>query len=781
MGSGAGDKKEEKKEDTDKTVLDASNAGYKMLSKMGWKPGKGLGAKEDGKVAPVGAAKAASDKSGAAAGSAHGVGSQHTWDLDGSEDVYEQYRKRMSQNPFWNVFATEMTSEGYPVRPGQGDCSFYMKTGQCKLGARCKWNHPHKGVSTFENVYLGTGACGAPNDLDAGAGAARLHAPLEEPPVAVTRVQMVSDMQLEGGGCRAIAKIHIPARLEDGRHSDVRGILLGPGGSTLKRLISESGCHLALRGRGSCCDACRCRSCVENAHKPPHLQEQLHVRAEYEGLAQWRDLFLNNAELLIRAALAPGTDTPAGGAGAGVGAAETAEAKAADSALPNPGEKKLDKKAKSEANFRMLGSGGGTAADAQPPAEPAGNAAAPKKRSRWDTKTETADAAAGAPCGGEDGGDAKRGGGSSEKQHGPVGCNSTCSLFVYNCPAGWDDEAIKQTFSPYGAIVSATIIKDKSTGASKRFGFVNFDNPITAQQAQQGMNGHEVDEKEGNRLKVQLTLRRLETVPPSQGLKEMATTEMTSEGYPVRPGQGDCSFYMKTGQCKLGARCKWNHPHKGVSTFENVYLGTGACGAPNDLDAGACAAKHARAQWMVPYKQTSSQVERRVLESLSRGGTRCTCIRVSSILLSSRVELHSRSSPNKWRTHEALHAFFSNPANSFLSNPANSGKPQVLLPPAEPEAAYIAFDNYEHLRHFTRFRQQLIGGMRVRLEPVQRTQCPDGQWLTLCASPAAIAGATATPTGAADCSCPPPGRAAQQVDLSIYLSIYVCVCMCVCM
>jgi hypothetical protein len=249
----------------------------------------------------------------------------------------------------------------------------------------------------------------------------------------------------------------------------------------------------------------------------------------------------------------------------------------------------------------------------------------------------------------------------------------------------------------------------------------------------------------------------------------------------VRPGQGDCSFYMKTGQCKLGARCKWNHPHKGVSTFENVYLGTGACGAPNDLDAGACAAKHARAQWMVPYKQTSSQVERRVLESLSRGGTRCTCIRVSSILLSSRVELHSRSSPNKWRTHEALHAFFSNPANSFLSNPANSGKPQVLLPPAEPEAAYIAFDNYEHLRHFTRFRQQLIGGMRVRLEPVQRTQCPDGQWLTLCASPAAIAGATATPTGAADCSCPPPGRAAQQVDLSIYLSIYVCVCMCVCM
>jgi len=85
----------EKKEEKDKTVLDSSNTGYKLLSKMGWKAGKGLGAKEDGKVAPVGAEKGASDKSGAAAGSAHGVGSQHTWDLDGSEDVFEQYRKRM--------------------------------------------------------------------------------------------------------------------------------------------------------------------------------------------------------------------------------------------------------------------------------------------------------------------------------------------------------------------------------------------------------------------------------------------------------------------------------------------------------------------------------------------------------------------------------------------------------------------------------------------------------------------------------------------------------------
>lgn len=85
----------DQKKEPEKVVLDASNAGFKMLSKMGWKAGKGLGANEDGKVVPVGAEKSSSDKSGAAAGSAHGVGSSHTWDLDGTEDVFEQYRKRM--------------------------------------------------------------------------------------------------------------------------------------------------------------------------------------------------------------------------------------------------------------------------------------------------------------------------------------------------------------------------------------------------------------------------------------------------------------------------------------------------------------------------------------------------------------------------------------------------------------------------------------------------------------------------------------------------------------
>jgi len=47
--------------------------------------------------------------------------------------------------------------------------------------------------------------------------------------------------------------------------------------------------------------------------------------------------------------------------------------------------------------------------------------------------------------------------------------------------------------------------------------------------------------------------------------KDRGTGEVTAEGYPLRPGMSDCTFYMKTGQCKFATTCKYNHPHKGLS------------------------------------------------------------------------------------------------------------------------------------------------------------------------------------------------------------------------
>ncbi|PRQ30268.1 putative transcription factor C3H family [Rosa chinensis] len=35
-------------------------------------------------------------------------------------------------------------SKELPVRPGEADCPFYLKTGSCKYGATCRYNHPDR-------------------------------------------------------------------------------------------------------------------------------------------------------------------------------------------------------------------------------------------------------------------------------------------------------------------------------------------------------------------------------------------------------------------------------------------------------------------------------------------------------------------------------------------------------------------------------------------------------------------------------------------------------------
>lgn len=69
-----------------KSSIGADNIGHKLLAKMGWKEGKGMGAKEDGRTAPV-AAAATADSLGLGA-KAHGT-------VEAEDDMYEQYRKRM--------------------------------------------------------------------------------------------------------------------------------------------------------------------------------------------------------------------------------------------------------------------------------------------------------------------------------------------------------------------------------------------------------------------------------------------------------------------------------------------------------------------------------------------------------------------------------------------------------------------------------------------------------------------------------------------------------------
>lgn len=83
------------------------------------------------------------------------------------------------------------------------------------------------------------------------------------------------------------------------------------------------------------------------------------------------------------------------------------------------------------------------------------------------------------------------------QKEGPEGAN----LFIYHLPQEFTDADLMQTFMPFGNVLSAKVFIDKSTNLSKCFGFVSYDNPVSAQNAITSMNGFQIGTK---RLKVQL-------------------------------------------------------------------------------------------------------------------------------------------------------------------------------------------------------------------------------------------------------------------------------------
>lgn len=84
-----------------------------------------------------------------------------------------------------------------------------------------------------------------------------------------------------------------------------------------------------------------------------------------------------------------------------------------------------------------------------------------------------------------------------KQQEGPDGCN----LFIYHLPSEFSDVDLAQTFCTFGSILSAKVFIDKNTNLSKCFGFVSYDNVVSASNAIQAMNGFQIGIK---RLKVQL-------------------------------------------------------------------------------------------------------------------------------------------------------------------------------------------------------------------------------------------------------------------------------------
>jgi RNA recognition motif-containing protein len=66
------------------------------------------------------------------------------------------------------------------------------------------------------------------------------------------------------------------------------------------------------------------------------------------------------------------------------------------------------------------------------------------------------------------------------------------NIYVGNLPYSASEEDLEQAFSAYGQVASVSIIKDRMTGQSKGFGFVEMPVAAEAQQAIAGLNGKEL-------------------------------------------------------------------------------------------------------------------------------------------------------------------------------------------------------------------------------------------------------------------------------------------------
>ncbi|MBI2611732.1 RNA-binding protein [Candidatus Gottesmanbacteria bacterium] len=67
------------------------------------------------------------------------------------------------------------------------------------------------------------------------------------------------------------------------------------------------------------------------------------------------------------------------------------------------------------------------------------------------------------------------------------------NLFVGSLPYSVTEDALGQLFSQHGQIVSVAVIKDKYTGQSRGFGFVEMGTEEEAQKAIAALNGYNLE------------------------------------------------------------------------------------------------------------------------------------------------------------------------------------------------------------------------------------------------------------------------------------------------
>lgn len=80
-----------------------------------------------------------------------------------------------------------------------------------------------------------------------------------------------------------------------------------------------------------------------------------------------------------------------------------------------------------------------------------------------------------------------------------------CRLFVGGVSRNTSDEELRAAFAEFGPIIEAVVVKERTTGESRGFGFVTMENRKDAGRAIEALHGSELD---GRRLVVNLATER---------------------------------------------------------------------------------------------------------------------------------------------------------------------------------------------------------------------------------------------------------------------------------
>lgn len=74
-------------------------------------------------------------------------------------------------------------------------------------------------------------------------------------------------------------------------------------------------------------------------------------------------------------------------------------------------------------------------------------------------------------------------------------------IYAGNLPYNTNDEALKSLFEGFGEVVSSKIVKDRNTGRSKGFGFVEMTDSTAADDAIKQLDGSDLG---GRKIKVNI-------------------------------------------------------------------------------------------------------------------------------------------------------------------------------------------------------------------------------------------------------------------------------------